>query len=60
MASATRKLVEVDPRCLVIFVSADATVGDEALKAGAKAFQVKPVRAAELFAVIKKLMQSSQ
>jgi two-component system chemotaxis response regulator CheY len=57
--TATKKLVEMDPKCRIIFVSADATVQDEALKAGAKAFQVKPVRAAELFAVIEKLMQAS-
>jgi DNA-binding response OmpR family regulator len=35
------------------------TVQDEALKIGAEAFQVKPVRAAELFVVIEALMQSA-
>jgi CheY-like chemotaxis protein len=57
--TVTRKPVEADPRCWIILVCVRTTVQDEALKIGAEAFQVKPVRAAELFVVIEALMQSA-
>ncbi len=37
-----REILKVDPNARIIFLSADASVKDEALEAGARAFLVKP------------------
>ncbi len=54
--SATRELKRLCPKCKIIFVSADETVRQKAIEAGAKVFQVKPIRARELYTLITQLM----
>ena len=53
--TATRKIKKLDSKIKIVFVSADETIRDKALEAGATCFQVKPVRAAELFEIITKV-----
>jgi DNA-binding response OmpR family regulator len=50
--SATKMIQEISALSKIVFVSADETVRSEALEAGASVFQVKPVRAKELFKII--------
>ena len=54
---ATRKLKQLDPSVRVVFISADESVYDEAIEAGALDFLTKPIRAATLFAAIEKHLQ---
>jgi two-component system chemotaxis response regulator CheY len=56
--SATKMIHEICEESKIVFVSADETVRDEALEAGADMFQVKPVRAHELFEIIAKLTKA--
>ncbi len=53
---ATREILHQDPQARMVFLSADETVRDEALEAGALAFLVKPVRANTLFEAIKRMI----
>jgi CheY-like chemotaxis protein len=53
--TATRLLLASYPSSKIIFVSADETVRHEALEAGAVIFQVKPVRAMELFKIVDRI-----
>lgn len=50
--TATKLLLSIHPSSKIIFVSADETVRHEALEAGATIFQVKPVRARDLFSIV--------
>lgn len=52
-ATATRELRKLSPSVRILFVSADETVKDEAIEAGALGFLTKPIRSADLFAAIK-------
>jgi two-component system chemotaxis response regulator CheY len=52
--AATREILHILPSTKVLFVSADETVRDEALAAGAIGFLTKPIRSAVLFDMIKK------
>ncbi|MFW9831537.1 MAG: response regulator [Candidatus Thorarchaeota archaeon] len=56
--SATKMLKEINSDSKIVFVSADETVRNEAIEAGAAIFQVKPVRARELFEIIEKLSKA--
>jgi two-component system chemotaxis response regulator CheY len=51
-AAATREILGSSPGVKVLFVSADETVRQEALEAGALGFLTKPIRSADLFAAI--------
>ena len=57
-ASATREIKHLDPDTRILFISADETVKNEAMDAGALGFLTKPIRSTELFAAIKKHMNS--
>jgi len=57
-ASATREIKHIDPNTRILFISADETVKNEALDAGALGFLTKPIRSTELFAAIEKHMSS--
>ncbi len=50
--TATREIKHLDPHSRILFVSADDSVVDEAVDAGAVGFLTKPVRAATLLASI--------
>jgi len=52
-ASATRKILQIDPRCRILFISADDSVRTDALDAGALGFLTKPIRSKLLFATIR-------
>jgi two-component system chemotaxis response regulator CheY len=51
-ATATREILALDKNAKILFVSADETVKDEALEAGAVCFLTKPIRSAQLFSAI--------
>ncbi|MFX1319584.1 MAG: response regulator [Promethearchaeota archaeon] len=57
--SATKMIQEIDTHSKIIFVSADETVRAEAIDAGAAVFQVKPVRAKELFKIIEMIAEDN-
>lgn len=57
--SCTLELKRLCSECKIIFVSADETVRQKALEAGAEVFQVKPIRANELYMIITQLMSAS-
>jgi response regulator NasT len=56
--SATKIIHEISEKSKIVFISADETVREAALEAGADMFQVKPVRAAALFEIITKLTKA--
>jgi len=51
-ASATRKILQIDPGSRILFISADDSVRIDALDAGALGFLTKPIRSQLLFATI--------
>jgi len=51
--TATRKILAMDQTAIIIFISADDSVYDEAIDAGAKGFLTKPIRSANLFDALK-------
>ncbi len=51
--TATRKILAMDQAAIIIFISADDSVYDEAIDAGAKGFLTKPIRSANLFDALK-------
>ena len=55
-ATATREIRIENPKSCILFVSADNTVRDDAIDAGALGFLTKPIRSKELFAAINKHM----
>ncbi len=55
--SATREIKNIESSSRILFISADDTVRNEALEAGALDFLTKPMRSADLFAAIDKHMQ---
>jgi two-component system chemotaxis response regulator CheY len=57
-ASATREIRHLDPNTRILFISADETVRNEAMDAGALGFLTKPIRSTELFAAIDRYMSS--
>lgn len=50
--TTTRELKRIDPNCCIIFISADETVREEALAAGAIEFISKPISFDDLLAKI--------
>ncbi|MDO8123357.1 MAG: response regulator [Candidatus Hermodarchaeota archaeon] len=56
--SATKMIHEISRKSKIVFISADETVREAALEAGADMFQVKPVRASALFEIITKLTKA--
>jgi len=54
--SATREIKHLNSNCRIIFISADDTVMNDALHAGALGFLTKPIRSKDLFAAIEKHM----
>ena len=57
--SATKMIQEISEYSKIVFVSADETVRSEAIAAGAAVFQVKPVRAKELFNIIEMITEEN-
>jgi two-component system chemotaxis response regulator CheY len=53
-AIATRELLKLDPNVKIVFISADGTVKDEAMEAGALGFLIKPIRSKDLFEAVEK------
>ncbi|MHA1479798.1 MAG: response regulator [Candidatus Thorarchaeota archaeon] len=51
--TATRKILAMDQTAKIVFISADDSVYDEAIDAGAKGFLTKPIRSANLFDALK-------
>ncbi len=56
--SATREIRSIDPASKIIFLSADETAREQALKAGAISFLIKPVRFAHLLQTITKVLDN--
>ncbi|MFX1562237.1 MAG: response regulator [Promethearchaeota archaeon] len=54
---ATKELKRIDSSCHIIFLSADESARDAAMKAGASIFKTKPVRIEELEEAIKKIIR---
>lgn len=54
---ATRELLHLDSTIKIVFISADETVKDEAIEAGALGFLTKPIRSAALFSVIDEFVE---
>lgn len=54
--TATQKLKQLDPECLILFLSADLTAKPEALAAGATDFKTKPLRLSELLSTLNTLL----
>jgi two-component system chemotaxis response regulator CheY len=52
--TATRELLNIDKNVKILFISADETVKEEAMAAGALDFLTKPIRSADLFTAIEK------
>ena len=52
----TKELLELDPKLKIIFISADQSVRDVALKAGAVGFIIKPFGMQTLFDTIDNLL----
>ncbi len=55
---ATKELKRIDSSCHIIFLSADESARDAAMKAGASIFKTKPVRIEELEEAIKKIIRT--
>ena len=53
---ATRKILEIEPKARILFLSADNRVKDEALEAGAIDFLRKPISCLEIITTIEKLI----
>lgn len=51
-ATATREIRHKSPKSRILFISADNTVRNDAMNAGALGFLTKPIRSKELFAAI--------
>jgi two-component system chemotaxis response regulator CheY len=56
--SATREIRTMDPASKIIFLSADETAREHALKAGAISFLIKPVRFAQLLQTITQVLDN--
>ncbi|MFW9934241.1 MAG: response regulator [Candidatus Thorarchaeota archaeon] len=56
--SATREIRTIDPASKIIFLSADETAREQAMKAGATSFLIKPVRFAQLLQAITKVLDN--
>lgn len=54
--TATQKLKQLDPECLILFLSADMAIKQEALAAGAADFKTKPIRLKDLLSTLNTLL----
>ena len=55
--TATREILHLDPNARIVFISADNTIENEAIEAGALGFLTKPLRSGNLFAAIEKYVR---
>ena len=53
---ATRKILEIEPKARILFLSADNRIKDEAMEAGACDFLRKPISCSEIIITIEKLI----
>jgi two-component system chemotaxis response regulator CheY len=53
---ATRRILEIEPKTRILFLSADSRVKDEAIEAGACGFLRKPISCKEIVTTIEKLI----
>ncbi|NHJ13048.1 MAG: response regulator [Candidatus Thorarchaeota archaeon] len=51
---ATKSIIEIDPSARIVFVCADSTIRDAAIKSGACDFLTKPVSCSELVACVER------
>jgi two-component system chemotaxis response regulator CheY len=56
----TKEILKLDPEAKIVFLSADADVKSEALKAGATAFLKKPASISEILQAVNNAIASSQ
>jgi two-component system chemotaxis response regulator CheY len=56
--TATKEIRIIDPASKIIFLSADETAREHALKAGAISFLIKPVRFAQLLQTITQVLEN--
>lgn len=56
--TATKEIRTIDPASKIIFLSADETAREHALKAGAISFLIKPVRFAQLLHTITQVLDN--
>jgi two-component system chemotaxis response regulator CheY len=56
--TATREILHLDNSAVIVFISADNTVEEEAMNAGALGFLTKPIRSKDLFGAIEKYIPS--
>ena len=56
--AATRDILHLDSSAVIVFISADNTVEEEAMSAGALGFLTKPIRSTDLFDAISKYVSS--
>jgi two-component system chemotaxis response regulator CheY len=54
--TATKELIQLNPSVKILFISADNTVEQEAINAGAWGFLTKPIRSSGLFAAIEECL----
>ena len=54
--TATMEIQSIDPTSKIIFLSADETAREQAMKAGAISFLIKPVRFTQLMQTITKVL----
>jgi two-component system chemotaxis response regulator CheY len=53
---ATKRIIELEPKTRILFLSADSRVKDEAMEAGACDFLRKPISCSEIITAIEKLI----
>lgn len=51
-----KEILQINPECIIIMMSADTTVIDEALKIGIKGFIKKPVEVSEFLMQIREIL----
>ncbi|MFW9831798.1 MAG: response regulator [Candidatus Thorarchaeota archaeon] len=56
--TATKEIKQIDPTSKIIFLSADETAREMALKAGAASFLIKPVRFGHLLNTISEVLEN--
>lgn len=56
----TKRILEIDPDTKVIFLSADVSVKEEALKAGAFTFLAKPVSINKITEAVEKIISTNK
>jgi two-component system, chemotaxis family, chemotaxis protein CheY len=56
----TKRILEIDPHTKIIFLSADISVKEEALKAGAYTFLAKPISLKEITNAVENILSANK